>query len=454
MKSKSKIKYVCQNCGAESPFWVGRCSECSEWNTITEEAVSMPVKEEFSHRQFSSLAPKVIREVVIGDEIRFPSGIHEFDRILGGGVVRGSLVLIGGDPGIGKSTLLLQVSKTLGSMGKKVLYVSGEESVGQVKMRSDRLGESTSDLYVVSETNMETITRFVKEMKPQILVIDSIQVVFKPNLPSAPGSVSQVRECAAHLMYLAKGEGISIFLIGHVTKDGQIAGPRVLEHIVDTVLYFEGERNGHYRILRTVKNRFGPTNEIGVFEMKSSGLEEVKNPSEVFLSERTQPISGSVIVVCLEGTRPILAEIQALVSPSSSFGAPRRTTTGLDHNRVSMLMAVLDKRGHEHLGDQDVFVNVAGGLKIDETASDLGVLMALRSSFRDKSIETEVIFCAEVGLGGELRGVSQISTRLKEARKMGFKKAVISVHNQKGLEPIKGLDIIAKANFLEVTEIY
>jgi len=446
---KAKIQYMCQECGCHSPFWVGRCPDCGAWNSIVEE-MQIPASKDHLHRQFETHAPQAIHEIDSDQEMRLLSNIPEFDRILGGGIVPGSLILIGGDPGIGKSTLLLQISQKI-SQGK-ILYISGEESVRQIKMRAERLAAKARNLFVVSETNVDVIGKHLKEFHPTMIVVDSIQVMFKPDIPSAPGSVSQVRECAAFFMYIAKNEGIPIFLVGHVTKDGSIAGPRVLEHMVDTVLYFEGERNYHYRILRAVKNRFGPTNEIGIFDMQEQGLIEVKNPSEIFLEERAADVSGSVVVISMEGTRPILVELQALVSSSGGFGIPRRSSTGIDPNRVSMLIAVLDKRGGVSLHDQDIFVNVAGGIRVTEPSGDLGLIMAIRSSFMDRPIDSHIVFCGEVGLGGEIRGVSQVSSRLKEARRMGFQRAVISANNIKGLESIKGLEILPVKELCEVLE--
>ncbi|HWP46173.1 MAG TPA: DNA repair protein RadA [Candidatus Limnocylindrales bacterium] len=424
--SKSHTYFACQNCGYKSPKWMGRCPDCGEWNSLVEERVESvsPVRNTGTKVSYRS-EPIPITEIKIKESIRLSCAIEEFDRVLGGGIIPGSVILIGGDPGIGKSTLLLQATGGLSSRGLKILYVSGEESAEQTKLRGDRLGISHRNLYILTETCLEEIFRQVERLKPDILVIDSIQTMFTSALQSAQGSVSQVREVAAQLMHLSKRTNLSTFIVGHVTKTGAIAGPRVLEHIVDTVLYFEGERNHPYRILRAVKNRFGSTNEIGVFEMKSSGLVEVSNPSELFLSERpSDRVSGSVVVSSIEGTRPILIELQALVAPSN-LGVPRRMTKGVDANRVSLLMAVLEKRVGLFLQSQDIFVNIAGGVKVDEPAVDLGLTAAVASSFKNIPIDRKTVVIGEVGLAGEVRAVTHIESRLREAEKLGFTRCVI-----------------------------
>src|SRR5512141_2260851 len=395
MKAKAKTVYVCQSCGSQSPRWMGKCSDCGQWNTMVEERVEKP-KDVGSVKRKDGSEPLLLGDIQARDEDRFVTKIAELDRVLGGGIVAGSVVLIGGDPGIGKSTLVLQMLRQVSELRGKALYVSGEESPAQIKMRALRLGVKTDNLYVLAETQLEEIIRAADGLEPQVLVIDSIQTMFTPELPSAPGSVGQVREVSGRLMIHAKRTGMPTFLIGHVTKDGAIAGPRVLEHIVDTVLYFEGDKGHSFRILRAVKNRFGSTNEIGVFEMKESGLQAVANPSALFLAERPVDVPGSAVVASIEGTRPILVEIQALVS-ATSFGTPRRTTLGIDPNRVALLIAVLEKKMGVHLIGQDVFVNVAGGVRLDEPAVDLGVIVAVASSFLDKPIDAHTVLLGELG---------------------------------------------------------
>jgi DNA repair protein RadA/Sms len=440
---RPKILYQCQSCGYSSPKWLGKCPDCGTWNSFAEE------------ERVTKLAPQRRAEPVslsnisLSSENRCSTEIMELDRTLGGGVVMGSVVLIGGDPGIGKSTLILQALRGLTKMGK-VLYVSGEESPEQVKLRADRLQIRSDDIILLPETSLEGIISVAQEVDPQVLVVDSIQTIFSLDLPSAPGSVGQIRECATKLMFLAKKHGKPLFLIGHVTKEGAIAGPKVLEHIVDTVLYFEGDKGNPFRILRAVKNRFGSTNEIGVFEMTELGLKEVDNPSQLFLSERPVNVPGSVVTVSLEGTRPLLVEIQALVS-TSSFGVPRRTALGVDYNRLNLLIAVLDKRIGMHLGGMDVFVNVVGGLRIDEPAIDMGVIAAVASSFRNRAIETGMFTFGEVGLSGELRGISQADTRIKEAAKIGFKKGIVPVGNSNKLKA-DDIEIIGVKNVEEALE--
>ncbi len=421
---KTKTTYICQDCGAQSPRWMGKCPACQSWNSYVEEFVpaSAPAGRD---RPVLSETPVLLKDVQSEQDPRWVTGLPEFDRVLGGGLVPGAVTLIGGDPGIGKSTLTLQVMCHLGQKGFKVLYVSGEESIKQTKMRADRLGETVPEsVYIVNQIDLDQIKGHVKTLKPQVLVIDSIQVMYSPELGSSPGSVAQVRECASILTHLAKSLGMALFIIGHVTKEGTIAGPRVLEHIVDTVLYFEGERYMTYRVLRTVKNRFGSTNELGVFEMTSQGLKEVMNPSEIFLSERPSHASGSVVVSVLEGTRPFLIEVQGLVS-RSNFGVVRHKTHGFDTNRLALLVAVLDKRLGLNLQDKDIFLNIAGGFKIMDPAADLGVVLAVASALTDKRVPADTVVLGEVGLSSEVRSISQVVLRVKEAEKLGFKKCVL-----------------------------
>ncbi len=437
MKTKAKVVYVCQACGSQSPRWMGKCADCGQWNTLVEERLERQ-KDIGSAKRGGGAEPLSLKEIRTGDEDRFVTKINELDRVLGGGIVAGSVVLIGGDPGIGKSTLVLQMLRQVSELRGKALYVSGEESPSQIKMRAERLGVRAENLYVLAETSLDEITRAADELQPQTIVVDSVQTVFTPELPSAPGSVGQVREVSGRLMLHAKRTGIPTFLIGHVTKDGAIAGPRVLEHIVDTVLYFEGDRGHAFRILRAVKNRFGSTNEIGVFEMKESGLAEVANPSELFLAERPKDATGSVVVSSLEGTRPILAELQALVTPTK-MTMPRRTSIGVDYNRVSLLIAVIEKRVGMHLMGMDVFVNIVGGLKIDEPAVDLGIIAAVASSFREKPIDPNTVVMGEVGLAGEVRAISQVESRLRDAAKLGFSRCILPAVNVEKLDKAANL---------------
>lgn len=425
MTKSPRVLYVCQSCGYQAAKWLGRCPDCGQWNSLVEEKVdtgtASVILQECSE-------PQTIGAICLDPQPRLRTGIAEFDRILGGGLVPGSVVLIGGDPGIGKSTLVLQVADRLCRSGLKSLYVSGEESPQQIKIRAERLRINTGDLFVLTATCVEDLLERMEALKPHLLVVDSIQTIYTNTLPSAPGSVGQVREVSARLLTWAKRTGIPVFLVGHVTKEGAIAGPKVLEHIVDTVLYFEGERSHAFRILRAVKNRYGSTNEIGVFEMKEVGLEEVGNPSRIFLEERPEGASGSVVIPCLEGTRPLLVEIQALVGPSP-LGMPRRTAIGVDHHRISLLVAVLGKRMGLEMGDQDIFVNVAGGLKVDEPAADLAIVAAMISSFLDKVVDKNLVVFGEVGLAGEIRAVSQPELRIKEAAKLGFRRCLLSCGN-------------------------
>jgi DNA repair protein RadA/Sms len=427
-RAKTVSQFVCQSCGSSSPRWLGKCPECGSWNTYVEEKMEKSGK---AARKADSLEPVAITRIRSDREERIPTGNKELDRVLGGGFVPGSVILVGGDPGIGKSTLALQMLNNIGAGKQKnkkeqlsLLYVTGEESPEQVKIRAARTGVTSDSVFVLTETSVETILDQIENMTPEIAVIDSIQTMFTEDFGSAPGSVGQIRECTSKLMQYAKTHGTAIFLIGHVTKEGTIAGPKVLEHLVDTVLYFEGGKDHPYRILRAVKNRFGSTNEIGVFEMLDSGLKEVKNPSEIFLSERPENASGSVVTPSIEGTRPILVEIQALVSPCG-FGVPRRTTIGLDNNRVSLLVAVLEKRAGLQILGQDIFMNVAGGVKIEEPAIDLAISVALVSSFLNKPVDPNIVVFGEVGLAGEVRGVSQVDMRLNEALKLGFTKCIL-----------------------------
>lgn len=439
MAKTKKSVFFCQNCGHEENKWLGQCPVCKEWNTFVEEKIA-PVKAG-SVKVIKETEVVALSSVTTDDDERILTGIAELDRVLGGGIVPGSLVLVGGDPGIGKSTLLLQVCQRLAAMRKNVLYISGEESLKQIKMRANRMGEFSDSLYLLCETNLEIVRGVIETQKPDIVVIDSIQTMYDETVTSAPGSVSQVRESTNIFMQLAKGLGISIFIVGHVTKEGTVAGPRVLEHMVDTVLYFEGDRHASYRILRGVKNRFGSTNEIGVFEMQEKGLEEVKNPSEFMLNGRPENSSGSVVVCAVEGTRPMLMEIQALVC-RSNFGMPRRTAAGLDYNRVNLLMAVLEKRMGLPLSSYDAYVNIAGGIRMNEPASDLGIVMAIASSYKNKPIAENTIMFGEVGLSGEVRAVAMPEQRVAEAKKLGFKTCIIPEVNVKSVGNVEGIEII------------
>jgi len=438
MKKQAKYIFICQSCGYQTPKWMGRCPDCGQWNSFVEEAPESGIKS----NKFSAMGePQAIDAISLDPEFRFKTGITEFDRTLGGGLVPGSMVLIGGDPGIGKSTIILQVVGRLSLLGLKSLYLSGEESPQQIKLRADRLSIKAENLYVVTGTSIELLLERMDEFKPDLLVVDSIQTIYTDSLPSAPGSVGQVREVSSQLLNWAKKTGTPTFLIGHVTKEGAIAGPKVLEHLVDTVLYFEGDRGHAFRILRAVKNRFGSTNEIGVFEMKESGLEEVGNPSRIFLEERPEGASGSVVIPCLEGTRPVLVEIQALVN-QSPLGMPRRTAIGIDHNRISLLVAVLGKRMGIEMGDQDIFVNVAGGLRVDEPAADLAIVSALMSSFLERTVDRGIVVFGEIGLAGEIRGVSQPEVRIKEAKKLGFSRCILSRSNMEGCISSAGMELV------------
>jgi len=432
-----KTAFTCQTCGYQSPRWMGKCPDCGTWDAFVEEA-----KTQIPRGAAAAPAqPVPIDSVDIEQEMRLGTGIAELDRVLGGGLVAGSIVLIGGDPGIGKSTLMLQALYAISVQGHRVLYVSGEESVRQIRLRSKRLHTVNPELLVVSEIDLESIVSMVTTIRPEVLVVDSIQTMYSPDLTSTPGSVSQVRESAARLMLTAKKTGVPIFLVGHVTKDGAIAGPRLLEHMVDTVLYFEGDRNHVFRILRAVKNRFGSTNEIGVFEMKEKGLAQVANPSAVFLSERPKNAPGSVVTASMEGTRPILVELQALAS-STNFGTPRRTILGLDQNRVALLVAVMEKKLGMHLLGHDLFMNVAGRVKVDEPAVDMGIVSAIASSFLDRPIAEETAVLGEVGLTGEVRAISQAETRVGEMKKMGFSRCLLPENNRKRMPPTEAIELI------------
>ncbi len=439
---RAKTSFSCQACGHQAPRWIGRCPDCGGWNTMKEERLPASGKgRPAALKHVTASKPTPIGDIEVVGEHRRCTGIGEFDRVLGGGVIPGSVVLIGGDPGIGKTTLLLQALPKLGGAGDQALYVSGEESPRQIKMRGQRLGIESPNLLILAETSLEQILKAVQEVEPAAVVVDSIQTVYTEQLTSAPGSISQVQEVAGQLMWFAKRSSVPVFIIGHVTKEGAIAGPRLLEHIVDTVLYFEGDKGHSYRILRAVKNRFGSTNEIGVFEMKDTGLEEVGNPSELFLAERPQQSTGSVVVSSLEGTRPILVELQALVSPTS-YAMPKRMANGVELNRVSLLLAVMEKRLGLHLSGQDVYVNVVGGMQVDEPAIDLGIVTAVTSSLRESPIDHTTMVMGEVGLGGEVRAISQADLRIREAAKMGFKRCLLPERNLAKLDAVDGIELI------------
>ena len=438
MAKGKKSVFFCQNCGHEESKWLGQCPTCKEWNSFVEEKIS--TVKSITAKSSRDVEVVTLSEVNADDHARILTGIGELDRVLGGGIVPGSLVLVGGDPGIGKSTLLLQVCQSL-SRDRRLLYISGEESLAQIKLRANRMGEFKENLKLLCETNLEMIRTVIENQKPELVIIDSIQTMYSEDVASAPGSVSQVRESTNIFMQLAKGLGISIFIVGHVTKEGTVAGPRVLEHMVDTVLYFEGDRHASYRILRGVKNRFGSTNEIGVFEMRQSGLAEVENPSEYMLSGKPENASGSVVACSLEGTRPILIEIQALVC-QSNFGMPRRTAAGTDYNRVNLLMAVLEKRIGLPFSNYDAYVNIAGGIKMNEPAIDLGIVLALVSSYKNRPIDEKLLVFGEVGLSGEVRAVSMPEQRAAEARKLGFETCVVPAVSKDMVKDIKGIKVI------------
>lgn len=440
-KQKSTV-FFCSECGFESAKWMGQCPACHAWNTMVEEPAAPKASGKSSAGRSVSMARATyLKDVIIDDKDRYDSGLEEFNRVLGGGIVAGSLVLVGGDPGIGKSTILLQVCRNLANAGRKVLYISGEESLKQIKIRANRIGEIDGDLKFLCETDLDDIAAVLTTEKPDVAVIDSIQTMYAGEIASAPGSVSQVREATNIMLQIAKNNSIAIMLVGHVTKEGQVAGPRVLEHMVDTVLYFEGDRSAAYRILRAVKNRFGSTNEIGVFEMREEGLTEVANPSEYMLSGRPVGASGAVVACSMEGTRPILMEVQALVN-QTAFGMPRRTAVGTDYNRVSLLMAVLEKRCHMPMSQYDAYVNIAGGMKMTEPAIDLAIIMAIVSSYKDIPIDEHTVFFGEVGLSGEVRAVSMAENRLRESAKLGFTKALVPKSVLSKIKKIDGIEII------------
>ena len=451
MAKTRKSVFFCQECGYESAKWQGQCPACKAWNTFVEETQA-PVKGVKSTGAGKELRPITLKEVAMDEEKRISSGMQELDRVLGGGIVRGSLLLVGGDPGIGKSTILLQVCRNLAAAGHKVLYISGEESLQQIRMRAGRIGEFADTLYLLCETNLEDIRKTIEHTQPEIVVIDSIQTMFSEEVTSAPGSVSQVREATAVLLQIAKGLNITIFIVGHVTKEGNVAGPRVLEHMVDTVLYFEGDRHASYRILRGVKNRFGSTNEIGVFEMRTEGLVEVENPSEYMLNGKPQGASGSIVACSMEVTRPILIEIQALVC-HSSFGIPRRTAAGTDFNRVNLLMAVLEKRLSLNLSTCDAYVNIAGGIRMTEPAIDLGIILAIISSFKDRPIADDVLAFGEVGLSGEVRAVNMAEQRVLEAKKLGFGQVILPRVCMSAVEKIKGIELLPVSTVAEAAKL-
>lgn len=449
MAKAKKSVFFCQNCGHEESKWLGQCPMCKEWNTFVEEKVTVAKTSSSKSVKESQVVP--LSAVKMENEERISTNIEELNRVLGGGIVPGSLILVGGDPGIGKSTLLLQVCQQLEKAEKKVLYISGEESLRQIKLRAQRMGEFSDRLLLLCETNLDIIRSVIEKERPDTVVIDSIQTMYSEDVTSAPGSVSQVREATNTLMQLAKGLCVTIFIVGHVTKEGTVAGPRVLEHMVDTVLYFEGDRHASYRILRGVKNRFGSTNEIGVFEMRENGLREVKNPSEFMLDGRPEHASGSVVACSMEGTRPILLEIQALVC-ESNFGMPRRTAAGTDYNRVNLLMAVLEKRIGYHLGNYDAYVNIAGGIKINEPAVDLGIVMAIVSSYKNRPVSEDTIVFGEVGLSGEVRAVNMPEQRVAEAKKLGFQTCIIPEVSRESVKNIKGIKIIGVRNINEAIQ--
>ena len=450
--AKSTTVYVCQQCGCQSSKWFGKCPDCGEWNTMLEEIKEAPLSSAKAIKQTVKTGgrPVPINELDADDELRYSTGISELDRVLGGGIVKGSIMLLGGDPGIGKSTILLQMCSNFKS-GFKILYATGEESARQIKLRAQRLGVNSDCLFVMSENDTDVIISTALTHRPDLVIIDSIQTMFLETISSSPGSVSQVRECTAAFMRLAKGEGIPLFIVGHVNKEGAIAGPKVMEHMVDAVLYFEGDRQLSYRVLRAVKNRYGSTNEIGVFEMTERGLEEVKNPSLMFLSGRPKNVSGTAVVCILEGTRPLFAEVQSLVC-ATPFSSPRRTTVGVDYNRLCLLLAVLEKRGGLFFSNFDVYVNVVGGIRLDEPSSDLGVLLSLASSLKDLIIPADMFIVGEVGLAGEVRAVSGIDNRIAEAKRLGFTKCIVP-YRTKVTADTQGMEIFKVKSIYEAINI-
>ncbi|NLD39564.1 MAG: DNA repair protein RadA [Desulfatiglans sp.] len=450
MAKNPKIIFTCQNCGYQTPKWLGKCPDCNQWDSIVEELFHDPGKTGIS--QLTMSAPQEISSIEFNPDSKIKTGLDEFDRAIGGGIVPGSLLLLGGEPGIGKSTLILQVAGKLSLKNLNTIYLSGEESAQQIKLRAQRLSINSENIFIVTGTRIDDLFEKIREIKTDLLVVDSIQTTYTETLPSAPGSVGQIREVSGKILRWAKEKSIPTILIGHITKEGSIAGPKILEHLVDTVLYFEGDASHTFRIIRAIKNRYGSTNEIGVFEMKEAGLSQVGNPSRIFLEERPENASGSIVIPCLEGTRPLLLEIQALVCPSP-FGMPRRTAIGVDHNRISLLVAVIAKRMGIEMGDQDIFVNVAGGLKVDEPAADLSIVAAMISSFLNRPVDPEMVVFGEVGLAGEVRGVIQPETRIKEAEKMGFKKCILSKSNYEGCRAPHNIKIYSINSVLDLMDI-
>ncbi len=446
--AKAKSVFFCQNCGFESSKWMGQCPGCKEWNTFAEEPKLIPKKTNMGAARREAAQPLALSQIEMGRTTRMTTGIGELDRVLGGGIVQGSLVLVGGDPGIGKSTLLLQVCRNLSQAGKRVLYISGEESLQQIRMRAERMGEFTEQLMILCETDLENIREAITKTAPEVVIIDSIQTMYNENVTSAPGSVSQVRESTGVLLQIAKGMDISIFIVGHVTKEGVVAGPRVLEHMVDTVLYFEGDRHAAYRVLRGVKNRFGSTNEIGVFEMREIGLVEVPNPSEYMLEGKPEGASGSIVACTMEGTRPVLLEVQALVC-KTNLAFPRRTAAGTDLNRVNLLMAVLEKRAGLGLSSCDAYVNIAGGIRMNEPALDLGIILAIASSMKDQPIDEKTIAFGEVGLSGEVRSVSMAEQRVREAKRLGFDTVILPEACRRQASKVEGIQLTGVKNVRE-----
>ncbi len=447
--AKLKTKWICQNCGYETPKYLGKCPDCGKWGTLVEEVFDSSVQPVLSKSVMNDTKPCLINDIELDNTIRFSTGIEEFDRVLGGGFVQGSIVLLAGDPGIGKSTILLQTSKYICNGDRKALYVSAEESASQVKLRAKRLGVESNSLFIYSQTNFEAIKNQIEELKPQVLIIDSIQAVYSEAITSSPGSVSQIRECTNILMDIAKNKNITVIVIGHVTKEGNIAGPKVLEHMVDTVIYFEGDRYKSYRLLRCMKNRFGTTNEVGVFNMCDDGLHEISNPSEMFLNERNNSVApGSVVIATNEGTRPLLIEIQALVG-TTPYPSPRRVSNGIDYNRLLQILAVLEKRIGLNLSKQDVYVNVIGGMEIDEPAADLGVALAVATCARDVIVSQDTVIVGEIGLSGEIRAVNNLEKRVKEAEKLGFKKIVVPALNKINKDEFKNIEIVFVARLMD-----
>ncbi len=449
--AKKKTQFVCNECGYISPKWMGKCPECNQWSSFTEE-VELPKMSTGVNIKSDNKKPIPLKDVELVDELRYSSGISELDIVLGGGIINGSLVLVGGDPGIGKSTLLLQVADNVAKQNKKILYISGEESIRQIKLRSDRLGVENENIFIIAENNINSINNYVDDIKPNLIIVDSIQTMYCTEITSASGTVSQVRECTMKLMNLSKSKGIATFIVGHVTKNGAIAGPKVLEHMVDTVLYFEGEKHNIFRMIRAVKNRYGSTNEIGVFEMTNKGLMEVKNPSALFLSEKSFEASGSVVTAVIEGSRVVLVELQALVTESNYSGA-RRTAVGLDYNKTVMLLALLEKMSGLYLHAMDCYLNVVGGMSITEPSSDLATLVAIVSGYKDKVIDSKMVIFGEVGLTGEVRSVTHCQQRIAEAKRLGFKKCVIPKRNLEALQEVKGMKIYGVETIKQAMEI-